>query len=130
MFRTANHCTSSRRRIGVLVFSGAAAGLVTLAVGSGSAAASPDGPYVPRMPSIISDEVALNPQPLPPGPGEKLGALNPQSLSPGSDFSKVALNPQPLPPRSDFSRVALNPQPLPPGPGPNWTRLFLPRLGF
>ena len=111
MYRTANHVMSARRRIGVLVFTGAAAGLVTLAAGTGSAAAGPDVPYVPNLPSL-TDSVALNPQPLPPGP----------------DWSRVALNPQPLPPGPDLSRVALNPQPLP--PGPDWRRVWLSRVGF
>ncbi len=78
MYRTANQTTSARRRIGVLVFTGAAAGLVTFAVAAGSAAASPDAPFVPNLPSLNADAVALNPQPLPPGP----------------DFSRVALNPR------------------------------------
>jgi hypothetical protein len=112
MYRSANQTTSARRRIGVLVFTGAAAGLVTFALGAGSAAASPDAPFVPRVPSLKADAVALNPQPLPPGP----------------DWSRVALNPQPLPPGPDLSRVALNPQPLP--PGPDWLRVLLPRVGF
>ena len=109
MYRSTNHTTSDRRRIGVLVLTGAAAGLITLTVGSPSASANPDAPYVP---SINTDSVALNPQPLPPGP----------------DWSRIALNPQPLPPGPDWSRVALNPQPLP--PGPDLRRLFLPPLGF
>lgn len=93
MYRTEH---TARRRIGVLMLTGAAAGLITLATGAGSATAGPDAPYVP---SLNADSVALNPQPLPPGP----------------DWSRVALNPQPLPPRVvDFSRFALNPQPLPP----------------
>lgn len=77
---------SARRRIGVLVLTGAAAGLISLATGAGSATASPDAPYVP---SLNADSVALNPQPLPPGP----------------DWSRVALNPQPLPPRVDWLRI-------------------------
>lgn len=79
-------------RLGVLALTGAAAGLITLASGRGSASASPDLPYVPYVPnlsSINADAVALNPQPLPPGP----------------DWSRVALNPQPLPPGPDWSRV-------------------------
>ena len=112
MYHTANQTTSARRRIGVLVLTGAASGLITLAAGAGSAAASPDGPFVPYLPSLNADAVALNPQPLPPGP----------------DLSRVALNPQPLPPGPDFSRVALNPQPLP--PGPDSLRALLPRVGF
>ncbi|MFY9919906.1 MAG: hypothetical protein WAL26_16140 [Mycobacterium sp.] len=91
MYRTANQTTSTRRRIGVLVFTGAAAGLVTFAAAAGSAAASPDAPFVPNLPSLNTDAVALNPQPLPPGP----------------DFSRVALNPQPLPPGPDWLRVLL-----------------------
>ncbi len=91
MYRTANQTTSARRRIGVLVFTGAAAGLVTFAAAAGSAAASPDAPFVPNLPSLNADAVALNPQPLPPGP----------------DFSRVALNPQPLPPGPDWLRVLL-----------------------
>ena len=79
------------RRIGVLTLTGAAAGLIALAA-SGSASADPAAPYVPRMPSINSDAVALNPQPLPPGP----------------DLSRVALNPQPLPPGPDWRRVLLS----------------------
>ena len=67
MYRTANHVMSARRRVGVLAVTGAAAGLITLAAGTGSAAASPDVPYVPNLPSL-ADSVALNPQPLPPGP--------------------------------------------------------------
>ena len=111
MYRTTNHVMSARRRVGVLVVTGVAAGLVTLAVGSGTATADPGAPYVPGLPSL-TDSVALNPQPLPPGP----------------DWSRVALNPQPLPPGPDFSRVALNPQPLP--PGPDWRRVLLSRIGF
>ena len=111
MYRTTDHVMSTRRRVGVLVVTGAAAGLVTLATGIGTAAAAPDAPYVPGLPSLV-DSVALNPQPLPPGP----------------DWSRVALNPQPLPPGPDFSRVALNPQPLP--PGPDWRRVMLSRIGF
>lgn len=76
-------------RLGVLALTGAAAGLITLASGPGSASASPDLPYVPNLSSINADAVALNPQPLPPGP----------------DWSRVALNPQPLPPGPDWSRV-------------------------
>jgi hypothetical protein len=104
MSRTANHPTSARRRIGVLVFAGAAAGLVTLAVAPGSASANPDTVYVPYGPGLRSvnlDAVALNPQPLPPEP-----------------------------PPPDLSLVALNPQPLPPGPPPPDLFLALPRLGF
>ncbi len=111
MNRTANRSMSTRHRIGVLVVTGAAAGLVTLATGTGTATAGPDAPYVPGLPSLV-DSVALNPQPLPPGP----------------DWSRVALNPQPLPPGPDLSRVALNPQPLP--PGPDWRRVVLSRIGF
>jgi hypothetical protein len=112
MYRTTNQTMSVRRRIGVVVLTGAAAGLVALATGAGPASAGPDAPYVPRLPSLNSDAVALNPQPLPPGP----------------DWSRVALNPQPLPPGPDWSRVALNPQPLP--PGPDWRRVLLSRVGF
>lgn len=82
------------------------------------------------------NSVAINPQPLPPGPDPYSAAslfnkvaLNPQPLPPGPDpysaasqFNKVALNPQPLPPGPDpyspagqLNKVALNPQPLPPG---------------
>ena len=91
MYRTANPFMSARRRIGVLVVTGAAAGLVTLASGTGTAGAGPDAPYVPGLPSLL-DSVALNPQPLPPGP----------------DLSRVALNPQPLPPGPDWRRVWLS----------------------
>ena len=60
------------------------------------------------------DEVALNPQPLPPR-DMLFGTLSHR-------FDAVALNPQPLPPREAllgglahrFDTVALNPQPLPP----------------
>jgi hypothetical protein len=58
-------------------------------------------------------QVAINPQPLPPGP---------DPYSAASRFNQVALNPQPLPPGPDpysvasrLNQVALNPQPLPPG---------------
>lgn len=40
MYRTANQTTSARRRIGVLVLTGAASGLITLAAGAGSADAA------------------------------------------------------------------------------------------
>jgi len=84
------------------------------------------------------DEVALNPQPLPPrdmlfgtlSHRFDAVALNPQPLppreallgGPSHRFDAVALNPQPLPPREAllgglshrFDTVALNPQPLPP----------------
>jgi len=97
MYRTTDHVMSTRRRIAVFVVAGAAAGLVTLATGIGTlatgigtAAAAPDAPYVPGLPSLV-DSVALNPQPLPPGP----------------DFSRVALNPQPLPPGPDWRRLTL-----------------------
>ncbi|RDH76649.1 hypothetical protein DVS77_20035 [Mycolicibacterium moriokaense] len=83
--------TSRHRRVGLLVLTGAAAGLITLTAAPGSASASPDSSYVPGLPSINLDAVALNPQPLPPGP---------------PDLSRVALNPQPLPPGpGDFQRV-------------------------
>lgn len=59
--------SSTVNRLGVLALTGAAAGLIALA-SAGSASAGPDAPYVPRIPSIKSDAVALNPQPLPPGP--------------------------------------------------------------
>jgi hypothetical protein len=119
----------SHRRVGVLVLTGAAAGLITLAA-AGSASATPDTPYVPIAPSFDLDSVALNPQPLPPGPDWSRVALNPQPLPPGPDWSWVALNPQPLPPGPpDLSLVALNPQPLPPGPA-DLGSLRLPRLGF
>lgn len=111
MYLTANRSMSTLHRVGVLVVTGAAAGVVTLAIGTGTATAGPDAPYVPGLPSLV-DSVALNPQPLPPGP----------------DWSRVALNPQPLPPGPDLSRVALNPQPLP--PGPDWRRVALSRIGF
>lgn len=75
-------------RLSVLMLTGAAAGLIALAT-AGTASAGPGTPYVPRIPSINSDAVALNPQPLPPGP----------------DWSKVALNPQPLPPRVWLPRL-------------------------
>ncbi|HEY3020539.1 MAG TPA: hypothetical protein VGJ32_10120 [Solirubrobacteraceae bacterium] len=90
----------------------------------------------------LGDLVALNPQPLPPGPPDKISpvALNPQPLPPHPDEAsiiaklrpqigdlvaklphrgdEVALNPQPLPPGppDKAGEVALNPQPLPPGP--------------
>jgi hypothetical protein len=67
MNRTANRIMSTRRRIGLLVVTGAAAGLVGFATGTGTAAAGPDVPYLPSLPSL-TDVVALNPQPLPPGP--------------------------------------------------------------
>ena len=89
MYRSTNNTMSARRRIGVLVLTGAAAGLITLTVGSASASASPDVPYVP---SINADSVALNPQPLPPR----------------ADWSRVALNPQPLPPGPDLRRLFLS----------------------
>ena len=62
----------------------------------------------------LGDEVALNPQPLPPR-DMMFGTLSHR-------FDTVALNPQPLPPREAllgglahrFDTVALNPQPLPP----------------
>lgn len=89
MYRTEHTGSARRRRIGVLVLTGAAAGLISLATGAGPAAADPAAPYVPRLPSLTADSVALNPQPLPPGP----------------DWSRVALNPQPLPPRVDWTRI-------------------------
>lgn len=65
-----------------------------------------------RGPRHGLDEVALNPQPLPPKEG-------PAWL--GSVLDTVALNPQPLPPKEQptsfgtgIDAVALNPQPLPP----------------
>lgn len=91
MKTAANPRMSARSRIGVLVVTGAAAGLVTLAAGTGSATAAPDTPYVPNLPSL-ADAVSLNPQPLPPGP----------------DLSRVALNPQPLPPGPDWRRIWLS----------------------
>ncbi len=77
------------------------------------------------------DAVALNPQPLPPGPddfralgrilsalGDNLAALNPQPLPPGPDGNLARI----------FSRIgeskALNPQPLPPGPEVNLAKIF------
>ena len=45
----------------------------------------------------LLDRVAINPQPLPPGGGEKLSNIA------SSAFDKVALNPQPLPPKSLWS---------------------------
>jgi hypothetical protein len=88
MYRTTNRVMSTRRTMGVLVVTGAAAGLLTLAVGTGAATAEPDAPYMPGLPSL-ADSVSLNPQPLPPGP----------------DWSRVALNPQPLPPGPDWRLV-------------------------
>lgn len=103
-----------------------------------------------RTLSEIADE--LNPQPLPPGPGESVfdrlsrrigllaeeAALNPQPLPPEpseSIFGRLgdafAINPQPLPPSPEpiesFSRavgeaVAINPQPLPPEPSESIVR--------
>lgn len=88
------------------------------------------------------DQVALNPQPLPPGDfGLSLDirskveaiSLNPQPLPPkdlgleldlSSRIDAAALNPQPLPPKdlsavliaaTDTDDAALNPQPIPPG---------------
>jgi hypothetical protein len=81
-----------------------------------------------------ASKASLNPQPLPPKPGDPMSAaskvsLNPQPLPPKQKIgsataeSKVALNPQPLPPKtktkagvaaSPGSKVSLNPQPLPP----------------
>ena len=56
------------------------------------------------------NRVALNPQPLPPRPGDPV-----KRFLPGS---RVMLNPQPLPPRIarvlPGSQLMLNPQPLPP----------------
>ena len=109
----------SHRRVGVLVLTGAAAGLITLAAGPGSASASPDIPYVPGVRSLdIAPDlswVELNPQPLPPGP---------------PDLSRVELNPQPLPPGPpELSWAELNPQPLPPGP-PELKLQQLPRMAF
>jgi hypothetical protein len=81
-----------RRGICALLLSGAAAGLIGLAA-SGTAGATPWIPHVPVIPPgdpAISqfvqpgDQVALNPQPLPP-----------RIFRPGADFE---LNPQPLPP--------------------------------
>jgi hypothetical protein len=58
------------------------------------------------------ERVALNPQPLPPGPPENLAALNPQPLPPRERAASsrallrpgdaVAFNPQPDPPRDPF----------------------------
>jgi hypothetical protein len=87
------------RRVGVLVLTGAAAGLITFAVGSGTAAANPNTPYVPGVTSVDSDSVALNPQPLPPFPD-----LVRWGMGTPADPSPVALNPQPLPPSPDLVR--------------------------
>ena len=63
----------------------------------------------------LGDEVALNPQPLPPrSASEQLVSSLPPSI-----LDQVALNPQPLPPK-DFDAVALNPQPLPPRESVDW----------
>jgi hypothetical protein len=67
MYPTVTRSMSTLHRVGVLVATGAAAGVVTLAIGTGAATAGPDAPYVPGLPSLV-DSVALNPQPLPPGP--------------------------------------------------------------
>jgi len=44
------------------------------------------------------DEIALNPQPLPPVADDLVDPLNPQPLPPVADDLADPLNPQPLPP--------------------------------
>ena len=125
-----------RRRIGVLVVAGAAAGLIGLAAAA-TASADPN-PSIPVFPgNPIAPHVKGHPTPgnpgyrgpLPPGVGVE---LNPQPLPPGGG---VELNPQPLPPKPNPGPeryihpgigVELNPQPLPPGPDPGPESAILP----
>ncbi len=69
----------------------------------------PDPP--PFLFRFDPDIAGLNPQPLPPAPGDPLrGAVGSRRLDPGA---AVGLNPQPLPPRTT-DVVGFDPQPDPP----------------
>lgn len=126
---TVNHTTA--RRIGVLVFTGVAAALVSLGT-SGNAAASPvpfdpPSPIPPSNPrgSYTVNEVVQDW--IDPPPFQAPSPVSP--ASPADLGDSVSLNPQPLPPGPDRGRrVGLNPQPLP--PGPDLWRGFLMLPGF
>ena len=71
---TVTSTTKIKRRIGALLLTGVATGLLVLA-GPGAADASPVYPVKPSDPIMGRtvnpwDTVSLNPQPLPPGPDD------------------------------------------------------------
>ena len=111
---TTHKTTPIGRRIGVLVVTGAAAGLIGIAA-AGTASAAP-APAIPGNPFIPGNPAAphVKGHPTPGNPGVR------GPLPPGVG---VELNPQPLPPGAG---VELNPQPLPPGPDPGPERVILP----
>jgi hypothetical protein len=98
------------RRIAAAALTVAAGVLITLAA-AGTAAATPGHPFVPGAPLIAVSGTAV--QPIPVSGNLNQGAdvaLQPQPLPPGPDPGPEFLN------RTAYA--ALNPQPLPPGPDP------------